>query len=109
MAKKLAVMVSYTNQAGQLVTVPAVKPKVERKHKEARHDGWLAMGLPPEQIEVARRRHTSPEAFMVWQRTALRTRIRKQPFSSSSAALDACELAKKAGWLGVGVVEKRVD
>ena len=109
MAKKPAVMVTYTNQAGQLVTVPLVKSKVERRHQEARHDGWLAMGLPPEQIEVARRQHTSPEALMVWQQTALRTRIRKRPFFSRSAALDACELAKKAGWLGVGVVEKRVD
>jgi hypothetical protein len=101
--------VSYVNHLGQPVSTEPVKRKVKRKEKEARHDGWLAMGMPPDQVKTARLRHVSPESFAVWLRTAGRTRIRKQPFFSESSARLACDLAQAAGWEGVGVVEKKVD
>lgn len=103
---------------------------VKRKPVEAepKHNGWKVIGHPPGAMEEARK---SLEAEIVvaereasqkrgitipkpWDEAAWRMKTKKKPVRSKGyeipeAAQQCAELAKKAGWLDVQVIEQKKE
>lgn len=92
-------------------------PSVERESKEtlpSYHKGWKVVGHPPGAIEAAEKAarrmaddKRRPFAFDP-ERWALRARkrcVRARPYGVESAATQCAELARRAGWTHVEVVE----
>lgn len=103
----------YVNIFGDPVSITPVKAKkAPPKAREARHDGWIAKGISPEEVldaKAAAARRGEEFNLQSFLRSALPKRIRKQPFFSASAAWDAARLAQRSGWHAVLVEEKKVE
>jgi len=113
--------VEYTNIRGERINLADLAtPKVQkvRMPTQATHKGYLPVGFSPERVEDARKRHESdsrlaaqngreplpPFNVEMFMRNNKPRRVCK-PFASRDAALQAKELAEKAGWLGVTIEE----
>lgn len=100
----------FVNIHGSPISVMPTKGKKKPAAKrEARHEGWVAMGISPEMIQDAKDRAGSKFELEQYLRTTLPIKIRKKPFFSASAAADAVEVAHKCGWKACKVVEKVYD
>jgi hypothetical protein len=102
---------NFVNLNGVLVDTTPVKQKREKKVKEAHHDGWMATGISPEsQAQARAQTERDGKAFdlQTLLRNGKRDKIRPQPYFSAAAAQEACDLAKRSGWIGCYPVEKKV-
>jgi hypothetical protein len=111
----------FVNFLGQPVheIAGSTVPTERRQERAAFHDGFAVTGIAPGKLEEAQRLHESlrrramnsaqgmpPEwDAEAWIRTARRKRVRTKPYEIRSAAVLCAELATKAGWLGVEVIE----
>lgn len=99
---------NYVNYMGiAVVPKPSVEQKVARGPREAKHKGFLAVGIPPDQIALARRQPGHDEALYL--RNAKPKRIFKKPFSVASAASEATRIAERSGWVACRVIEWKVE
>ena len=111
---------SFVNIYGQPLSIPTAiqeptqpKPKkrtaTRRKRSESYHKGWRVVGVSPEQITTARRRHEinriCPFNEARWTEKARLKRARVQDFESQAAAREYAALARQAGWQRVEVKE----
>lgn len=83
------------------------------------HKGWRVSGIKPGLLEEAKQAHgricqiaqkaggKPPEPFdeTGWLRTAKRTAVRSKPYPLQEAAQQCKELAVKAGWLEIQILE----
>ena len=83
------------------------------------HKGWRVSGIAPGLLDEAKQAHERlcqmaqkaggkpPEPFdqTAWLRTAKRTAVRSKPYILQEAAQQCKELAVKAGWLEVQLIE----
>lgn len=100
--------------------------ELERQRREAAkadavsvHKGWRVSGIKPGMLDEAKQAHERlcqmaqkaggkpPEPFdeTAWLRTAKRTAVRCKPYILQEAAQQCKELAVKAGWLDVHILE----
>lgn len=93
------------------------RPKVVTE-REPRHKGFAVCGYPPGALDEARAAHgrvvamaekaggAAPKPFdeNEWRTKTKKKRVAK-PYSLRSAASQCADLARKAGWSGVEVVE----
>ena len=113
-------MLEFVNYLGKPVNafappLPRQKPKAQPK---TYHKGWRVVGLVAGSLEEAQKAHALKKRqgdakgkavadfdVNAWLATAKRKPVRSKPYGIRSAA-DACaELAIKAGWIGVQVLE----
>ena len=104
-------MSGYVNYRGEEIglishpVAPKVKPAPAPFHK-----GWRVQGIPPEALAAARDacKHNGLKWDRdAWLMNAKAKPVRSKPYSLHTAANECAELAKKAGWLRVEVVEVR--
>lgn len=94
------------------------KKKVKREAPEEFHKGWLVEGVPPGAIEEAQAMHLKNTAALRvagqavrdfdrenWLMNARAKRLRAKPYEIKDGATACKELAEKAGWLRVRLVE----
>lgn len=86
--------------------------------KESQHKGFQAVGYSPEQIAEAQRKHKADSDFEVqhgrpplqpfsidsYTRSSRPKKIEK-PKATHDAALTACQIAERSGWIKTSVVE----
>ena len=97
---------SFVNIFGMPVSTAPVKAKREKRVKEASHQGWFVYGVSPGAMLQARRPGESDTSLL---RRLKREKVRAQSFFSATTAGEFCELARKAGWMDVQVVEKKTE
>ncbi len=113
-------MLEFVNYLGKPVnafasTPPQKKPKAPPK---AYHKGWRVVGLVAGSLEEAQKKHKAKQRHGeasgksiadfdagAWLSTAKRKAVRSKPYGVRSAADTCAELATKAGWIGVQVLE----
>jgi len=114
-------MLTFVNYLGQAVsTAPVAKSKSKAVDLDPYHKGWRVVGLPPGAVEEAEQEHKkkSFEARaagktvldfnpLEWMQKARRKAVRSKPYSIHDAAAQCAELAEKAGWTRVEIMEIR--
>ncbi len=112
-------MLSFVNYLGQPVsTTPVKQAQKKAASLDPYHKGWRVVGLPPGALDAAEAEHKKKVREAVargkqmldfnpieWAQKARRKAVRSKPYSLHSAAEQCKELAEKAGWLSVGLVE----
>jgi hypothetical protein len=120
--------VEYVNFMGERVALDSskhAKPKKAKNDKpKSFHNGWRVVGIPPGTLEDARSEHakavkaagTMPGAKLPkewdegnWLMNAKRRPVRSKPYEIPEAAEQCKEMAERAGWLRVEVVELKQD
>lgn len=92
------------------------KPVTKAAPPDEYHKGWKVVGIPPGAVEEAKQLHDkAQQAKPESQRQPFRREhwianrhgkpVRPSPYSVKSAAEVCADLARKAGWLNVQVVE----
>ena len=94
-SRAILVPLTFVNHLGVPVSTSPARPKRASVAKGARHEGWVAVGVPP---------HLSAQA-----QTASPERIRKKPFFSFAAAMDCVRLAQRSGWVACDVQERKFE
>jgi hypothetical protein len=94
-------------------------PKKTRKvEKTSFHKGWKVVGLPPGAEEQAEAEHAAkqvgkrePKAFdrQHWLMNARAKPVRAKPYELHESATLCADMARKAGWLRVEVVELKQE
>ena len=97
---------SFVNIFVAPVSTAPVKAKREKRIKEAAHHGWFVTGVSPASMALSRRLGESDDQVL---RRIKREKVRAQAFFSATTAGEFCELARKAGWMDVQVVEKKTE
>lgn len=99
---------------------------IKRKTKdqpESYHNGWKVQGIPPGALEAARAQHAADVRYAQatgakmpkewdegnWLMNAKRRPVRGKPYELEQAARQCAELAEKAGWLRVELVEMKKE
>lgn len=117
---------TFVNLRGETVSLddlatrhkPAPKPvkdylrRVQHRENAQQSDGFVVSGYSPAQIESGKLDHansddadTKPWDIEVFMKKNKPKRVRSKPYEIASAADECAELARKAGWLRVGVEE----
>ena len=97
----------FVNIHGDPVSLAPVSIKRETRKKEAHHDGWFVTGVPPNVVKDAQSRHGfSMDWFL---RNTKRVKVAPKGYSSPGPAQALADMARKAGWLDIQIVEKKVD
>lgn len=99
-------------------TDPAAPKRKAKPEAESFHKGFKVQGIPPGALEDARAEHArlallareSGKAAKDWDEgnwlmNAKRKPVRSKPYEIESSARQCAELAERAGWLRVEVVE----
>ncbi len=112
-------MLTFVNYLGQAVsTAPVAKPKSKTVDLDPYHKGWRVVGVPPGAVEEAEQEHKKKSQKaraagkaildfnpLEWLQKAKRKSVRSKPYSIHEAAATCAELAEKAGWERVEVLE----
>lgn len=83
------------------------------------HKGWRVTGIPPEALPKAKEEHARLQVMarkaggkpvedfdeQAWLRKAKRSAVRSKPYHLEAAAQQCKELANKAGWVEVQILE----
>lgn len=118
---------NYVNFMGEPVAINPgkhAKAKTTKAQKASFHKGWRVQGIPPGALEEAREGHARavkaaqtqagvrmPKEWDEghWLMNAKRKAVRSKPYEVPEAAQQCKELAEKAGWLRVEVVELKKE
>ena len=94
------------------LAVPA--PRVKRKQPESYHKGYRVLGVPPCDLEDARRKHFEAQATaknpkdwdeLHWLMNARKKPVNARPYELRAGAEKCAELAIRDGWQQVEIVE----
>ena len=99
---------TFVNCNGEPVSVlPQKKPKAAPRQREAKHEGWIVKGVPPEVFSKASQaKDFNAQEFL---NTAKLEKVMAKKFGSSSAAYEMKNLAERYGWVACVVVELKVE
>lgn len=120
--------VDFVNCFGQPISAQSIRMQEEqaeavaksRQHKSrlpaTYHSGWKVVGVPPQALEQAQQdfeqaQKGKPDSAAKmfdrdsWLNAARGRAISKRPYAVPAAAQECAELARKAGWLRVQVIE----
>jgi hypothetical protein len=116
---------SFVNLNGEPVSVAQKKVKKDRTQGPAEfHKGWKVVGIPPGEYERAVEENTRQQAidekcnsevrkdlppYEVWRNSAKLKPVRSKPYEIHEAADQCADLARKAGWDKVYVVEMKKE
>ena len=112
---------TYVNYLGQKISLAyqGTAKKVKREQPAEYHNGWRVQGIPPGVLEEARSEHSKlvkaaqlqgtrmPKEWddEAWLMNAKRKPVRGKPYEIPEAARQCKEMAERAGWLRVEIVE----
>lgn len=102
-------MPAYVNYLGQEIGLidHGTKPRPKRE-AEPFHKGWQVVGVSPIALADARDENQKNAEWdeAAWIRAANLEPVAR-PYQLRSSAAECAELARKAGWLRVDIVEKK--
>jgi hypothetical protein len=109
----------FVNVNGDLFSPELSKPvkRDRREQPDSFHRGYQVLGIPPGALEEARRKHLEAQVAAKnpkewneqhWLMNARKKPVHK-PYELRAAAEQCREMAEKAGWLLVEVVELKKD
>jgi hypothetical protein len=112
--------IDCVNIHGSRVSTTPVKTakRPKREKPESYHNGWRVVGIPPGTLEAARaefiakqREAKAPKDWDEgnWLMNAKPKPVRSKPYEIPQAAQECAELAVRAGWLRVEVVELKKE
>lgn len=110
----------FVNIHGSPVSTAPVKQakRPKREKPDSWHGGWRVVGIPPGALEAAReefiakqRESKAPKDWDEgnWLMNAKPKPVRSKPYSIPDAAKQCAEMAEKAGWLRVQVIELKQE
>lgn len=112
-------MLTFVNYKGEALPPASNVPRAvnRREGPDQYHKGWRVVGIPPGAVEAAEAEHNRLQALMQdwtkrkafdrgnWIANAKKKPVRPKPYEIKEAADVCADLAKRAGWLSVELVE----
>lgn len=106
----------FVEAMGELFDVgsAAPAPRVQHKQPQCYHKGYRVLGVPPRDVDEARRRHLLAQAAtkngkewdeQSWLRNARKKPVNSRPYELRAGAEQCAKLAIKDRWRQVEIVE----
>jgi hypothetical protein len=106
----------FVNINGELfdMGLAAPAPRVKRKQPDSYHKGYRVLGVPPRDLEHARRKHLEVQATeknpkewdeLHWLMNARKKAVNPRPYELRAGAEQCAELAIRERWRQVEIVE----